>query len=122
MFADDNVRVVSLDTGTRVKGVCQLMDGVIFSIHLTGTISDDDIALLVQQFNYALQRLNRYILRADLFLEKHRDLNKINNKELREYQRVVKKKRREIIKLLGKEYEALGLPEFEDFCQRADFE
>lgn len=120
MFAEENIRVISLDTPTRVKGVCQLMDGVIFNIRLTNFNSEKDITSLVQQFNHALLCLDRYISKADLFLEKHRHLNKISDKELKGYQRIVNEKRKEIMRILMNEYVALGLQEYEDFCQRID--
>jgi hypothetical protein len=121
MFSEEDVRIIALDTESRVRGVCQLMEGVIFNIRLNDLNSEDDITLMVMQFNSALQCLNKYIIKADNFLEKHKRLKRIGESEVKKYQNIVKKKRREVAKVLKNEYSVLGLPELENFCKKIDF-
>jgi len=115
MFSEATVRVVSLDTESRVRGICQLMEGVILTIRIGEADLGGKAAPIIRQFEFALRSLDKYALMADLLLDKHRRLKKINNDELKKHRRTIIAKRKEVTEILRREYDALGLPEFADF-------
>ena len=118
MFWEENIRIVSLDSKRRVKGICQLMDGVIFDLYFACLNSKEDTASIIYQFSNAMYSLDYYLLLASRFLEKYRHLKKIDEPEAKRYHRIVKQKHSEVAKILKKEYIALGLPQFEKYCQK----
>jgi hypothetical protein len=113
MFWEENIRIVSLDSERRVKGICQLMEGVIFDLYLASLDSKGDTATIIYQFSNAMYSLDYYLLLACRFLEKYRFLKKIDEAQAKRYHRIVKQKHSEVAKILKKEYVALGLPQFE---------
>jgi hypothetical protein len=113
MFWEENIRIVSLDSERRVKGICQLMEGVIFDLYLASLDSRGDIASIIYQFSNAMYSLDYYLLLACRFLGKYRFLKKIDENQAKKYYRIVKQKHSEVAKILRKEYVALGLPQFE---------
>lgn len=118
MFWEENVQIVSLDSERRVKGICQLMDGVIFDLYFASVNSKGDTASIIYIFSNAMYSLDYYLSLVCRFLEKYRHLKKIDESEAKKYYSIVKKKHNEVVKILKKEYVTLGLPQFEKYCQR----
>jgi hypothetical protein len=102
---------IKLDTDSRVKGICQLMDQVILDIEEIPIYSYEDVNYMIKQFDEALNSLDRYLLTGNSFLRKYRDKNKIGEEEMRKYMSIIKKKRREVIKLLISYFTDMGLPQ-----------
>jgi hypothetical protein len=118
MFWEENVRIVSLDSEGRVKGICQLMDGVIFDLFFASINSKGDAASIIYIFSNAMDSLDYYLSLASRFLEKHRQLKQIDGSEVKRYHSLVKQKHGQVTRILKKEYVALGLPHFEKYCRK----
>ncbi|MBM5805103.1 MAG: hypothetical protein FJZ49_03410 [Candidatus Verstraetearchaeota archaeon] len=110
MFNEENIRIVSLDAESRVRGVCQLMEGLIFDLRITPSSSEGEVAFTIKSFSIAMDFLDNYLLMAYSFIEKYRRLKKIDEKEVKKYRRIVERKRDDIAEVLLKAYVVLGSP------------
>jgi len=105
---------ISLNAESRVKGICQLMDCEILEIRATPITSEEDVDFMIKQFDQVLDSLDRYLSMANSFLRKYREQNKIGEPEMKKSMLIIRKKRREVIKIIIGDYEALGLPEVKE--------
>jgi len=80
MFNEENIRIISLDAESRVRGVCQLMEGLIFDLRITPSSSEGEVTFTVKSFSTAMDFLDNCLLMAYSFIEKYRRL-KIDEKE-----------------------------------------
>lgn len=110
MFEEDGFQTISLDTEHRIKGVCQLMEGVILEIRVTRMASDDKIDFVAEQFNYAIDSLDYFLSQAYSFLTKYRQLKKIGESDVAKYRQEVERKRKDVARVIANEYAALGFP------------
>jgi hypothetical protein len=110
MFEEDGFQTISLETERRVKGVCQLMEGVILETRVTPMVSDEEIEFMTEQFNYAIDSLDYFLSQAYSFLKKYRRLKKIGESDEAKYRREVERKRKDVAKVIANEYAMLGFP------------
>lgn len=115
MFEDEDASTVSLDSETRVKGVCQLMDGLISDIKAEGN-DDPDVRqeVLLSMLSSALKALDDFLTMGYSFVARYRERGLIDAQEERLYRRAMEEKREAVMKILKREYELLGLAEVED--------
>jgi hypothetical protein len=118
MFNEGNVRIISLDTESRVRGICQLMDGIIFDLYVMCLSSQEDVSAIIHQFSNAMDYLDYYLLLAYGFIEKYRLLKKIDESEVKKYHSIVEKKRNDVAKVIKKEYEMLDLPRIKNLRKK----
>jgi|GEM_PF-1332352 hypothetical protein len=110
MFEEDGLQTISLDAEHRVKGVCQLMEGVILEMRVTRMASDEEIDFMANQFNCAIDSLDYFLYQAYIFLKKYRRLKKIEEADVVKYRREVERKRKDVARIIANEYAALGFP------------
>jgi len=110
MFEEDGLQTISLDTERRIKGVCQLMEGVIFEMRVTPMASEEEIDFMADQFNCAIDSLDYFLSQAYSFLEKYRRMKKIGESDEAKYRREVERKRKDVARVIANEYAMLGLP------------
>lgn len=110
MFEEDGFQTISLDAEHRVKGVCQLMEGLILEMRVTHMASDEEVDFMAEQFNYAIDSLDYFLSQAYSFLKKYRRLKKIEESDVAKYRQEVERKREDVARVIANEYAALGVP------------
>ncbi len=115
MLEDENISTVSLDPESRVRGICQLMEGLISDVRVEW---DDDPTvrqeLLLSMFGSALEALDDFLTMGYCFVARYREKGLISTSEDRLYRKVMEEKRDAVMKILKREYEILGLIEVEE--------
>jgi hypothetical protein len=115
MLEDDVVATVSLDSETRVRGVCQLMEGLISDIRAEG---NDDPGMrqefLLSMLGSALKALDYFLTMGYSFISRYRERGIISASEESLYRRAMEEKRDSVMETLKREYEILGLAEVEE--------
>jgi hypothetical protein len=115
MLEEDAAATVSLDSESRVKGICQLMEGLICDIRAEG---NDDPAvrqeLLLSMLDSALEALDDYLTMGYCFIARYRERGIISANEEKMYRRVMEEKRDAVMKILKRGHEILGLTEVEE--------
>lgn len=114
MLEEEDIATVSLDPEKRVRGICQLMEGIISDIRAEGN-DDPNVRqeFLLSVFGSALEALDHFLTMGYLFLARYRERGLIRASEERLYRRAMEGKREAVMKILKREYEVLGLPEVE---------
>lgn len=115
MLEEDPLDTVSLDYKSRVKGICQLMDGLIFDIKVNGySDSEEGAERLLSLFDSAVESLDSFLAMGYSFIASYRQKRKIDVKEEGECRREIEEKYDAVMKILKREYAILGMPEVEE--------
>jgi hypothetical protein len=115
MLEEDPTDTVSLDSESRVRGICQLMDGLIYDIKVDGfTDSEEDQERLVSLFDSAVESLDSFLALGYSFIARYRERQIINAKEEVRSRRIIEDKYDAVMKILKREYSVLGMPEVEE--------
>jgi hypothetical protein len=115
MLEDDNIATVSLDSERRVRGICQLMEGLIYDIRAEGN-DDPNVRqeLLLSMLGSALKALDDFLTMGYCFIARYRERRIISASEERLYRGVMEEKRDVVMKILKSGYETLGITEVEE--------
>ena len=115
MLEDEDMATISLDSERRVRGICQLMEGLILEI-VAEENEDPELRqeLLLSMRASALQDLDAFLTMGYRFIARYRERGLISASEERSYRRMMEEKRDEVMKILKREYEILGLAEVEE--------
>lgn len=104
-----------MDSESRVKGICQLMDGLIFDIKVDGYSDSEGLhERLISQFDSAIESLDEFLAMGYSFIANYRQRRIIGEGEERECRRVMEEKYDAVLKILKREYEILGMLEAEE--------
>jgi hypothetical protein len=115
MLEDEDIATVSLDSESRVRGICQLMEGLISDIRAEGN-DDPDVRqeLLLSMLASALKALDDFLTMGYCFIARYRGRGILNASEEQLYRRTMEDKRDAVMKILKREYEILGITEVEE--------
>ena len=115
MLEDEDVATVSLDSESRVRGICQLMEGLISEI-VAEESEDPELSqeMLLSMRDSALEDLDAFLGMGYRFIARYREKGLISTSEERLYRKVMEEKRDAVMKILKREYEILGLTEVEE--------
>lgn len=109
MLEDEDLPAVSLDSKKRVRGICQLMDGLISDIRAEAN-DDPDVRQeqLLSMLGSALEALDDFLTMGYCFIAKYRERGLISAHEEQLYRKTMEEKRDAVTKILKREYEILG--------------
>jgi hypothetical protein len=110
MLEDDPVDTVSLDSESRVRGICQLMDGLIYDIKVDG-YADSEVGQerFLSQFDSAVESLDSFLEKGYSFFAKYRERRIMGAAEERRCRKIVEKKYDAVLGVLKREYAMLGM-------------
>ena len=91
------------------------MSSVIFSFRVSNSDSETDISIAIKRIDLATQLLNKYRSMGEKLLKESKRLKKINTNDAKKYQKVIRKKEKEIIKILENDCKTMGLPLLEEY-------
>lgn len=111
MLEDDPVNTVSLDMDSRVRGICQLMDGLIYEMKIDGYAgSGEGQGRFLSQFDSAVESLDSFLEMGYSFITKYRDRRIMNATDEGRCRRILEKKYDAVLTILKREYDMLGMP------------
>jgi hypothetical protein len=111
MLEDDPTDTISLDLESRVRGVCQLMDGLIYDIKVEGySDSEGGQERLLSQFDSAVESLDSFLGKGYSFISKYRERRMMGAADERRCRRIMEKKYDAVLGVLKREYAMLGMP------------
>lgn len=115
MPEEESLATVSLDTESRVKGICQLMDGLIFDVKVEERLEPDVLQeRLLSLFEAAVESLDAFLEMGYSFLAKYRERQIVSASEERRCRRIMEEKYDAVLLVLKREYAILGMTGVEE--------
>jgi hypothetical protein len=115
MLEDDPTGTISLDSESRVRGICQLMDGLITDIKVDGYAdSEEGQERLLSQFDSTAESLDRFLEKGYSFISKYRERRTMGEVEETRCRIIIEKKYDVVLAVLKREYAILGIPGVEE--------
>jgi len=91
---------VSLDNERRIKGICQLMEGLVFNLSIPLPDSQGGLAEQMKLMTNIMDSLDAYLLMAHDLIEKQRRLGRIKELVAKKYRKIVEKKYDEVAEVI----------------------